>query len=65
MQTMSSARSDWREPGGVETAGDRGIHSDEGSEDYKKALAFIDGIAHQVPLSSGNVFSRSEQYVIV
>ncbi len=27
-------------------------------------MAFIDGFEHQVPLSSGNVVSRSEQYVI-
>lgn len=36
----------------------------EGSEDYEKALAFIDGFEHQVPRSSGNVVSLSEQYVI-
>ena len=36
----------------------------KGSEDYKKALAFIDGFEHQVPHSSGDVVSLSEQYVI-
>lgn len=40
------------------------FHAVEGSEDHKKALAFIDGFEHQIPRSSGYVASRSEQYVI-
>ena len=40
------------------------MHSEEGSEDYKKALAFIDGFEHHVPLSNSYVVEGSEQYVI-